>query len=85
MPVDKNWVFSPPPTPNTLIEFVNELGYPREVMHLSNVTTNDMFQHEEHSPTKQSSILSLTGKTSNLNTNSPSATDPRGVVNQSSH
>ncbi|GJS19739.1 hypothetical protein Tco_0448371, partial [Tanacetum coccineum] len=43
-PVDKNWAFSPPPTPDTLIEFVNELGYPREVIHLSNVTTNDMFQ-----------------------------------------
>ncbi|GKB60146.1 hypothetical protein Tco_0916332 [Tanacetum coccineum] len=43
-PVDKNRAFSPPPTPDTLIEFVNELGYPREVIHLSNVTTNDMFQ-----------------------------------------
>ncbi|GKF15561.1 hypothetical protein Tco_0057023, partial [Tanacetum coccineum] len=32
------------PTPDTLIEFVNELGYPREVINLSNVTTNDMFQ-----------------------------------------
>ncbi|GJX41336.1 hypothetical protein Tco_0256326 [Tanacetum coccineum] len=39
-PVDKNWAFSPPPTPDTLIEFVNELGYPREVIHLSNVTLN---------------------------------------------
>ncbi|GJV07568.1 hypothetical protein Tco_1345224 [Tanacetum coccineum] len=29
-PVDKNRAFSPPPTPDTLIEFVNELGYPRE-------------------------------------------------------
>ncbi|GKB52441.1 hypothetical protein Tco_0903194 [Tanacetum coccineum] len=43
-PVDNNRAFSPPPTPDTLIEFVNELGYPREVIHLSNVTTNDMFQ-----------------------------------------
>ncbi|GJS30443.1 putative reverse transcriptase domain-containing protein [Tanacetum coccineum] len=43
-PVDNNRVFSPPPTPDTLIDFVNELGYPKEVMHLSNVTTNDMFQ-----------------------------------------
>ncbi|GJX32286.1 hypothetical protein Tco_0242141 [Tanacetum coccineum] len=43
-PVDKNQAFPPPPTPDTFIEFVNELGYPREVMHLSNVTTNDMFQ-----------------------------------------
>ncbi|GJS02313.1 hypothetical protein Tco_0318821 [Tanacetum coccineum] len=39
-PVDKNWAFSPPPTPDTLIEFVNELGYPREVIHLSNGTLN---------------------------------------------
>ncbi|GJR48783.1 hypothetical protein Tco_1316886 [Tanacetum coccineum] len=31
-------------TPDTLVEFVNELGYPKEVVHLSNVTTNDMFQ-----------------------------------------
>ncbi|GKG30917.1 hypothetical protein Tco_0423405, partial [Tanacetum coccineum] len=44
MPVDKNRAFSPPPTPDTHIEFVNELGYPREVINLSNVTTNDMFQ-----------------------------------------
>ncbi|GKD15700.1 hypothetical protein Tco_1200107 [Tanacetum coccineum] len=29
-PVDKNRAFSSPPTPDTLIEFVNELGYPRE-------------------------------------------------------
>ncbi|GJT99618.1 retrovirus-related pol polyprotein from transposon TNT 1-94 [Tanacetum coccineum] len=43
-PDTKNQAFSPPPTPDTLIEFVNELGYPREVINLSNVTTNDMFQ-----------------------------------------
>ncbi|GKB15836.1 hypothetical protein Tco_0849759, partial [Tanacetum coccineum] len=43
-PIDKNQAFSPPPTPDTLIKFVNELGYPREVINLSNVTTNDMFQ-----------------------------------------
>ncbi|GJX18507.1 retrovirus-related pol polyprotein from transposon TNT 1-94, partial [Tanacetum coccineum] len=39
---DKQPGFSPPPTPDTLIEFVNELGYPREVIHLSNVTLKDM-------------------------------------------
>ncbi|GJW79023.1 hypothetical protein Tco_0140705, partial [Tanacetum coccineum] len=33
-PVDKNQAFSPPPTPDTLIKFVNELGYPREVINL---------------------------------------------------
>ncbi|GJW85573.1 hypothetical protein Tco_0158718 [Tanacetum coccineum] len=43
-PVDNNRAFSSPPTPDTLVEFVNELGYPKEVVHLSNVTTNDMFQ-----------------------------------------
>ncbi|GJS06917.1 hypothetical protein Tco_0363713, partial [Tanacetum coccineum] len=43
-PVDKNRTFSPPLTPDTLIKFVNELGYPREVINLSNVTNNDMFQ-----------------------------------------
>ncbi|GJV23060.1 hypothetical protein Tco_1375755 [Tanacetum coccineum] len=29
-PVDNNRAFSPPPTPDTLIDFVNELGYPKE-------------------------------------------------------
>ncbi|GJY18695.1 hypothetical protein Tco_0390186, partial [Tanacetum coccineum] len=43
-PVDNNRAFSPPLTPDTLIDFVNELGYPKEVIHLSNVTINDMFQ-----------------------------------------
>ncbi|GJZ73195.1 hypothetical protein Tco_0637341 [Tanacetum coccineum] len=42
--IDNNRAFSSPPTPDTLVEFVNKLGYPKEVMHLSNVTTNDMFQ-----------------------------------------
>ncbi|GJZ01573.1 hypothetical protein Tco_0519534 [Tanacetum coccineum] len=42
--VDKNRAFSLPSTPDTLIKFVNELGYLREVINLSNVTTNDMFQ-----------------------------------------
>ncbi|GJW99482.1 hypothetical protein Tco_0183396 [Tanacetum coccineum] len=39
-PVDNNRAFSSPPTPDTLVEFVNKLGYPKEVIHLSNVTTN---------------------------------------------
>ncbi|GJR10653.1 hypothetical protein Tco_0793305 [Tanacetum coccineum] len=43
-PVDNNRAFFSPPTPDTLVEFVNKLGYPKEVLHLSNVTTNDMFQ-----------------------------------------
>ncbi|GKB80578.1 retrovirus-related pol polyprotein from transposon TNT 1-94 [Tanacetum coccineum] len=60
-PVDNNRAFSSPPTPNTLVEFVNKLGYPKEVIHLSNVTTNDMFQ-----PWRELTIiinLCLTGKT----------------------
>ncbi|GJW36559.1 hypothetical protein Tco_0059479 [Tanacetum coccineum] len=61
-PVDKNQAFSPPLTPDTLIEFVNELGYPREVINLSNVTTNDMFQPWRALTTIIN--LCLTGKTS---------------------
>ncbi|GJU85125.1 putative ribonuclease H-like domain-containing protein [Tanacetum coccineum] len=61
-PVNKNQAFSPPPTPDTLIEFVNELGYPREVINLSNVTTNDMFQPWRALTTIIN--LCLTGKTS---------------------
>ncbi|GKA78211.1 hypothetical protein Tco_0784748, partial [Tanacetum coccineum] len=38
-PIDNNRAFSSPPTPDTLVEFVNKLGYPKEVIHLSNVTT----------------------------------------------
>ncbi|GKA94441.1 hypothetical protein Tco_0816479 [Tanacetum coccineum] len=61
-PVDNNRAFSPPPTPDTLIEFVNKLGYPKEVIHLSNVTTNDMFQPWRALTTIIN--LCLTGKTS---------------------
>ncbi|GKD56516.1 hypothetical protein Tco_1289903 [Tanacetum coccineum] len=43
-PVNNNKAFSSPPTQDTLINFVNSLGYPKEVKHLSNVVTNDMFQ-----------------------------------------
>ncbi|GJY69047.1 hypothetical protein Tco_0472029 [Tanacetum coccineum] len=43
-PVNNNKAFSSPPTQDTLINFVNDLGYPKEVKHLSNVVTNDMFQ-----------------------------------------
>ncbi|GJQ96846.1 retrovirus-related pol polyprotein from transposon TNT 1-94 [Tanacetum coccineum] len=69
--------FSPPPTPDTLIEFVNELGYPREVIHLSNVTTNNMFQPLRALTTITN--LCLTGKTLDLNRpRSHSATDPLG-------
>ncbi|GKE37891.1 hypothetical protein Tco_1461296, partial [Tanacetum coccineum] len=59
---DNNRAFSSPPTPDTLVEFVNELGYPKEVVHLSNVTTNDMFQPWRALATIIN--LCLTGKTS---------------------
>ncbi|GJV15754.1 hypothetical protein Tco_1361077 [Tanacetum coccineum] len=61
-PVDNNWAFSSPSTPNILVEFVNKLGYPKEVIHLSNVTTNDMFQPWRALTTIIN--LCLTGKTS---------------------
>ncbi|GKB66902.1 hypothetical protein Tco_0928314 [Tanacetum coccineum] len=61
-PVDNNRAFSPPPTPDTLVGFVNKLGYPKEVIHLSNVTTNDMFQPWRALTTIIN--LCLTGKTS---------------------
>ncbi|GJS28867.1 hypothetical protein Tco_0489487 [Tanacetum coccineum] len=43
-PVNNNKAFSSLLTQDTLINFVNDLGYPKEVKHLSNVVTNDMFQ-----------------------------------------
>ncbi|GJY27462.1 hypothetical protein Tco_0403229, partial [Tanacetum coccineum] len=43
-PVDTNNAFSSPPTPDALNKFVNDLGYPKVVRHLSDVVTNDMFQ-----------------------------------------
>ncbi|GJR19403.1 hypothetical protein Tco_0967930 [Tanacetum coccineum] len=43
-PVNNNKAFSSPPTQDTLINFVNSLGYPKEVKHLLNVVTNDIFQ-----------------------------------------
>ncbi|GJU41322.1 retrovirus-related pol polyprotein from transposon TNT 1-94 [Tanacetum coccineum] len=43
-PVDNNNAFSSPPTPDALIKFVNDLGYPKVVRNLSEIVTNDMFQ-----------------------------------------
>nr|GFC39084.1 hypothetical protein [Tanacetum cinerariifolium] len=43
-PVDNNNAFSSPLTPDALINFVNDLGYPKVVRNLSDVVTNDMFQ-----------------------------------------
>nr|GEU51213.1 hypothetical protein [Tanacetum cinerariifolium] len=43
-PVNNNQAFISPPSSDALINFVNELGYPKLVRNLSNVITNDMFQ-----------------------------------------
>ncbi|GKA87648.1 hypothetical protein Tco_0809412 [Tanacetum coccineum] len=43
-PVDNNNPFSSPPTLDSLINFLNKLGYPKGVRTLSDVVTNDMFQ-----------------------------------------
>ncbi|GKD95768.1 hypothetical protein Tco_1379665, partial [Tanacetum coccineum] len=61
-PVNNNKAFSSHLTQDTLINFVNDLGYPKEVKHLSNVVTNDMFQPWRALTTIIN--LCLTGKTS---------------------
>ncbi|GJZ74784.1 monodehydroascorbate reductase [Tanacetum coccineum] len=61
-PVDNNNAFSSPPTSDALIKFVNDLGYPKVVRHLSDVVTNDMFQPWRALTTIIN--LCLTGKTS---------------------
>ncbi|GKC92293.1 hypothetical protein Tco_1157735 [Tanacetum coccineum] len=43
LPQDNN-NFTSPPNANTIISFVNELGYPNVVRTLSGVVTNDMYQ-----------------------------------------
>nr|GFA58084.1 hypothetical protein [Tanacetum cinerariifolium] len=43
-PVNNNQSFVTPPSSDALINFVNELGYPKLVRNLSNVVSNDMFQ-----------------------------------------
>nr|GEX43019.1 retrovirus-related Pol polyprotein from transposon TNT 1-94 [Tanacetum cinerariifolium] len=61
-PVNNNNAFSSPPTPDALINFVNDLGYPKVVKNLSDVMTNDMFQPWRALTTIIN--LCLTGKTS---------------------
>ncbi|GKD75762.1 hypothetical protein Tco_1334044, partial [Tanacetum coccineum] len=59
--VDNNKPFSSSPTPDALINFVNNLGYPKVVRTLSAVVTNDM-----HQPWRALTTiinLCLTGKT----------------------
>nr|GFA85043.1 hypothetical protein [Tanacetum cinerariifolium] len=43
-PVNRNQAFAAPPSIDGLINFVNQLGYPKLVMNLSTVVTNDLFQ-----------------------------------------
>nr|GEX63462.1 retrovirus-related Pol polyprotein from transposon TNT 1-94 [Tanacetum cinerariifolium] len=43
-PVNNNKAFSSPLSSDALINFVNELGYPKLIRNFSNVVTNDMFQ-----------------------------------------
>nr|GEW77446.1 monodehydroascorbate reductase [Tanacetum cinerariifolium] len=60
--VNNNQAFTSPPSSDVLINFVNELGYPKLVRNLSNVVTNDMFQ-----PCRALTTIinmCLTGKTS---------------------
>ncbi|GJY40866.1 hypothetical protein Tco_0428136 [Tanacetum coccineum] len=54
--------FSSPLTPDALIKFANDLGYPKVVRHLSDVLTNEMFQPWRAVTTIIN--LCLTGKTS---------------------
>ncbi|GJR91036.1 hypothetical protein Tco_0215047 [Tanacetum coccineum] len=61
LPQDNN-NFTSPPNANTIISFVNELGYPNVVRTLSGVVTNDMYQPWRALATIIN--LCLTGKTS---------------------
>nr|GEW07742.1 hypothetical protein [Tanacetum cinerariifolium] len=61
-PVNNNNAFSSPPSSDALINFVNDLGYPKVVTNLSNIVTNDMFQLWRALTTIIN--LCLTGKTS---------------------
>nr|GEV12900.1 reverse transcriptase domain-containing protein [Tanacetum cinerariifolium] len=61
-PVNHNQAFAAPPSIDGLIDFVNQLGYPKLVMNLSTVVTNDMFQPWRALLTIIN--LCLTGKTS---------------------
>nr|GEX86640.1 hypothetical protein [Tanacetum cinerariifolium] len=60
--VNNNQAFTSPSSSDALINFVNELGYPKLVRNLSNVITNDMFQPWKALTTIIN--LCLTGKTS---------------------
>nr|GEW17419.1 reverse transcriptase domain-containing protein [Tanacetum cinerariifolium] len=81
-PVNNNNAFSSPPTPNALINFVNDLGYPKVFRNLSDVVTNDMFQPWRALTTIIN--LCLTGKTSGFERpRAPVLQILWGVVNRS--
>ncbi|GKB75659.1 hypothetical protein Tco_0942554 [Tanacetum coccineum] len=61
LPTD-NDNFTPPPNVNTIISFVNDLGYPNAVRNISGIVTNDMYQPWRALATIIN--LCLTGKTS---------------------
>nr|GEX07112.1 monodehydroascorbate reductase [Tanacetum cinerariifolium] len=61
-PVNNNQAFTSPLSSDVLINFVNELGYPKLVRNLSNVVTNNMFKPLRALTTIIN--LCLTGKTS---------------------
>nr|GEU42131.1 monodehydroascorbate reductase [Tanacetum cinerariifolium] len=42
--INHNQAFAAPPSINGMVNFVNQLGYPKLVINLSTVVTNDMFQ-----------------------------------------
>nr|GEU97076.1 retrovirus-related Pol polyprotein from transposon TNT 1-94 [Tanacetum cinerariifolium] len=80
-PVINNQAFTSPPSSDALINFVNELGYPKLVKNLSNVVTNDMFQPWRALTTIIN--LCLTGKTSGFERpRAPVLQILWGVVNQ---
>nr|GEZ13707.1 histone deacetylase 14 [Tanacetum cinerariifolium] len=73
--VNNNQAFITPPSSDALINFFNELGYPKLVRNVSNVVTNDMFQPWRALITIIN--LCLTGKTSGFER--PMAPDKRNM------
>nr|GEW62132.1 hypothetical protein [Tanacetum cinerariifolium] len=61
-PINNNQAFVTPSSTDVLVDFVNELGYPKLVRNVSNIVTNDMFQPWRALTTIIN--LCLTGKTS---------------------
>nr|GEU72694.1 retrovirus-related Pol polyprotein from transposon TNT 1-94 [Tanacetum cinerariifolium] len=61
-PINNNQAFVAPPSAEVLVDFINELGYPKLVRNVLNIVTNDMFQPWRALTTIIN--LCLTGKTS---------------------